>query len=484
MSDKKVLAPEFPASLEWLNVDAPVKLTEQRGKIVILHFWCYSNTHCFDNLAELEELASKYREDLTVIGIFSPLFSSEKSFENAQKSIQRFQLRHACLFDPELKMMKRFGIPSTPAIVYINDCGEILGMLKGSGRRRQLEKLIQNSIQEMPDIATHIPEPVHVKQFSDFGRSLSFPGNVLATNDRLFISDSGHHRIIEVMLSGRILRVYGTGSPGYMDAVGEEAGFNNPQGLAYSDDKLYVADMGNHCIRVIDIVSSEVTTIAGTGKAGKAIVDSTDDPLKVDLNAPNGIRYENGMLFIAMQGLNQIWQFNLGLKMMRTVAGTGVEGHLDGDAREACLAQTSAVAVGRLLEPELFFVDAVGSSLRTLRLRDMRIKTLFGFKPKNFGFADGDKHSARLQYPMDVIYDKQHFALWIADTFNNKIRHVDLHTLMMTTAKIDYEFNEPSSISMANNSLWIANTNEHEIVKVDMVTGDVTKLDIFSVEYS
>jgi DNA-binding beta-propeller fold protein YncE len=484
MIDKRIPVPEFPDTLQWLNVDEPVRLGEQRGKVVLLHYWCYSNVQCQHTLADLAYLEQKYRDVITVIGIYSPVFTTERSIENARKSVQRLQIRHAVIFDPELKLLKRFGVRSTPTVIYIDHEGNIVGMLPGTGRRAQLEKLIKNSIAEMPEHAKIVARPVFVNPYTEFGHELSFPGHVVATSDRLFISDSGHHRILETMHSGRILRVYGSGTASLIDAVGEEAGFNNPQGLAYSDDKLYVADTGNHSIRVVDIVTSEVSTIAGTGRPGNESVNYSDAPLQVSLNTPWGLKYENGMLFIAMMGMNQIWQLNLGLKMIRSFAGNGREGFIDGNAEQAAFAQPSAVAAGRLLEPELFVLDASASAVRSIRLRDMRVKTLFGLGPRNYGDEDGDKMQAKLQHPMDIVFDKEHYALWIADTYNNKIKHVDLRSLKMTSTKINYEFNEPHAVSLANNCLWIANTNDHEIVKVDLASGEVETVDMFAVHFN
>ena len=484
MTDTRILAPEIPDTLQWLNVDEPVRLVEQRGKVVLLHFWCYSNVFCHHTLADLAYLEQKFSDVLTIIGIYSPVFTNEYSVQNARKAVQRLRIRHPVLYDPELKLLKRFGVRSCPSFIYVDHEGYVVGMLQGTGRREQLEKLIRNSAASMPEHTLVVAKPVFVRPYSEFGHDLSFPGNITATNDRLFISDSGHHRILEVMHSGRILRVYGSGTASLIDAVGEEAGFNNPQGLAFSDDKLYVADTGNHCIRVIDIVSSEVTTLAGTGKPGTESIHYSDTPMQVSLNTPWGIHYENGMLFIAMMGMNQIWQLNLGLKMIRSFAGNGKEGFVDGNAEQAAFAQPSAVTVGRLLEPEVFTLDSSASAVRSIRLRDMRVKTLFGLGPRNFGDEDGDKSTAKLQHPMDIVFDKQYFSLWIADTYNNKIKHVDLRSLKMTSTRIDYELNEPGGISLANNCLWIANTNEHEIIKVDLASGIVEKLDVFMVHFS
>src|SRR5204862_2894606 len=101
----------------------------------------------------------------------------------------------------------------------------------------------------------------------DSNQVLAFPGKLLAdeADGRLFVADTGHHRIIEVSLpDGRIQRVFGSGARGWTDGDAADARFDSPEGLALADPFLYVADTENHVIRRIDLNENVVTTIAGT----------------------------------------------------------------------------------------------------------------------------------------------------------------------------------------------------------------------------
>ncbi len=87
-------------------------------------------------------------------------------------------------------------------------------------------------------------------------------------NDRLFIADSGHDRVLITNLDGQIQQSIGSGKPGLLDGTAESA-FTEPQGMALAPDgrTLYVADRANHALRAIDLGSGHVTTVAGTGEA-------------------------------------------------------------------------------------------------------------------------------------------------------------------------------------------------------------------------
>ncbi|NIQ93245.1 MAG: thiol-disulfide isomerase, partial [Desulfuromonadales bacterium] len=88
------------------------------------------------------------------------------------------------------------------------------------------------------------------------------------------------------MHNGRILRIYGSRTPGLLDGMGQEAAFTEPQGMSFSDNCLYVADTGNHAIRRIDVTTEEVLTIAGTGEQGRLREGSFQEPAAVPLNSP------------------------------------------------------------------------------------------------------------------------------------------------------------------------------------------------------
>ena len=96
--------------------------------------------------------------------------------------------------------------------------------------------------------------------------TLRFPGHVVAhaESDRLFIADSGHHRVLVTTLAGEFMeQIGGRDGAGYADGTFEQARFQYPQGLAFdsNNNRLVVADGGNEAIRIVNLVDRRVTTV-------------------------------------------------------------------------------------------------------------------------------------------------------------------------------------------------------------------------------
>jgi DNA-binding beta-propeller fold protein YncE len=69
---------------------------------------------------------------------------------------------------------------------------------------------------------------------------------------------------------------------------------------------------------------------------------------------------------------------------------------------------------------------------------------------------------------MGVAADPDRNAIWIADTFNSKIKRIDVRTGEVTKFKISYELDEPGGLTLYRNKLFIANTNAHKIIALDL----------------
>ena len=85
-------------------------------------------------------------------------------------------------------------------------------------------------------------------------RCLKYPGKICTIGDELAIADSANNRILIVTKDGIVKRTIGNFRHGLKDGNFEESRFHSPQGVAYLNGSLYVADTENHCIRKVNIV--------------------------------------------------------------------------------------------------------------------------------------------------------------------------------------------------------------------------------------
>lgn len=475
MNGPRLHAPELPDHLQWFNTESPLKLADQQGKVVLLDFWTYCCINCMHILPDLQYLESKYQNGLTVIGIHSPKFPNEHVAENIQKAINRYDIHHPVANDPDLKLWQQYGVKAWPSIIYIDPDGYIVGVLRGEGRRKQLDSMIQKSLEsaEKSGIRIYSETPVNTHPEPDL--ALKFPGKVLATADYLYISDSGHNRVLVANHQGRILRKFGSGARALLDGTGEEAAFNNPQGMVITDDYLYVADTGNHAIRRINLRNRDIVTIAGTGKQGRHSDQHANSPIETPLNSPWDLTHRNGMLFIAMAGSHQIWRMDLNSNTIGIYAGNGREDIVNGNANESCFAQPSGLCY---CGNTLYIADAETSAIRTLDSGSNNVSTLVGEGLFVFGDKDGPCNTARLQHPVGITCDQSRKLIWIADTYNHKIKKLDIATNTITTMDTEMPLAEPGGVSLLENTLWVANTNHHQILCADLISGLYTIIDI------
>jgi DNA-binding beta-propeller fold protein YncE len=483
-------APELEGGSAWLNTGSPIKLKDLRGKIVLLDFWTLCCINCMHIMPDLAKLEKKYPNELVVIGVHSAKFENEKNSESIRKAILRYEIHHPVVNDDQMKIWDAYGSRSWPTIVLIDPEGNLLGQASGEGLFRVLDATIEKVIKIHREKKTLNEKPIRfdTAKFRDQPGPLYFPGKVLADEKgkRVFIADSTDHRIVVTDMDGKKLDVAGVGAPGKTNGAFEKAQFDDPQGMALSADgnTLYVADRRNHMIRALDLRARTVTTIAGTGEQDRDRSES-GPALERGLNSPWALYLDGARLFIAMAGHHQIWTLDLKEKTIEPYAGDGRENIKDGPLFASRFAQPSGLASdGKYL----YVADPEVSAIRKVPMNGKgRVETLVGEGLFEFGDIDGPGKDARLQHAIGVAYHNG--AVYVADTYNSKIKTIDLKSGDVTTylggpAKKgeDRLFNEPAGLSVAGDRLFVADTNAHRIRIIDLKTKAVSTLDLKGVE--
>ncbi|MCH2532450.1 MAG: alkyl hydroperoxide reductase [Dehalococcoidia bacterium] len=321
-----------------------------------------------------------------------------------------------------------------------------------------------------------------------YNQNLRFPTHVLTDfdNDRLFISDTGHNRIIVASLDGEIQTLIGNGIEGMSDGSFETAQFSQPQGLVQLGEILFAADTTNHLIRMIDLEFSNVDTIAGTGFPAGGRVDG-GPALEIDLESPWDMTLIGRDLYISMNGRSQIWTYSLDSGVIQAVVGQGVQGFKDGAPEEALLLDPSAIASDE--DGVIYFLDTVASAVRCADLTTSHaVWTILGNAKFDSGDIDGAMPEARLRMPQGVTENGG--VLYISDTHNHKIRRIGLTTEGVSTIAgvkqkgfrdgnfADARFNEPRGISIAGDKIFVADTKNNAVRVLDVTNQVVTTLNV------
>jgi len=296
----------------------------------------------------------------------------------------------------------------------------------------------------------------------NFTAGLSFPGKVLFDSRTGFVSiaDSGCHRIIIAGRDASVKKIIGCGRAGKQDGSFEEAEFNCPRGMAFFRGKLYIADTGNHRLRLADFATGEVVTVAGTGV--QFLPGGCGQPGGTGFNSPWDLVAARENIYIAMAGSNQICVLEPQRNVIRAFAGTGKAGFRDGDLKTACFSRPSGLATD--LTGNLYCADANTSSIRRISLDTGRVETLAALS----GEGTVPAAEATLLHPLGVAWDSSGSRLFVADSGNNRV--VALGPDRENSLSLAQELNNPGGLTVFNGGLLVADTNSHRIVKI---AGDI-----------
>jgi len=468
------LAPALAEQLEWVN-SPPRTLRAQRGRVVLLAFWSAGSVYGHNLLDDLRAVQARHADGVSVIGIHTPKFDAERSARVALKAINRFGLRFPVAHDPGFVAWQHYGVRAWPSVAVIDTEGRLVEIVSGDLQREPLDALVARLLEQGGGAEPRQHEAAAPALKPEPRLPLAFPSGIAVTQNHLYISDGGHHRILECSLDGRILRQFGSGNPGFLDGGSAESSFQSPRGLTVMKDTLYVADSGNHALRRVKLMDGDVDTLAGSGRPGQANGEMQSLPSDMPLNAPWDVAGAFDRLYIAMAGLQQVWEFDLGKRSLRPVAGSGRAALADGVGTSAAFAQPSGLA---LVQQTLYVADSAGSAIRSVHLGNGGVQTLVGHGPYDFGDQDGTRSAARLQYPTALALDPRSPLLWIADTYNDSLKMLRLGGGDLRRYELNYRLHEPGAIAASPGALWVANTNAHEVLRIDLDTGSVRRLPV------
>ncbi|MEU3402438.1 NHL domain-containing thioredoxin family protein [Streptomyces sp. NPDC006670] len=458
----RVRAPELIGKGGWLNTGGKeLTLADLRGRIVILDFWTFCCINCLHVLDELRELEEKHRDTVVIIGVHSPKFVHEAEHAAVVDAVERYEVHHPVLDDPELATWKQYAVRAWPTLVVIDPEGYVVAQHAGEGHAHAIERLVEELEAEHgakgtlrrgdgPYVA---PEPV--------ATDLRFPGKaVVLPSGNLLVSDSTRHQLVELAADGEsVVRRIGSGERGF----GPQA-FSEPQGLALlPDGRVVVADTVNHALRVFDPATGAVETVAGTGRQWWQGSPTSGPALEVDLSSPWDVAWWQGRVWIAMAGVHQLWTWDPEAGTVAVAAGTTNEGLVDGPAAEAWFAQPSGLAAA---DDRLWVADSETSALRYVEPDGeggYAVRSAVGTGLFDFGHRDGDAAQALLQHPLGVTALPDG-SVAVCDTYNHALRRYDPATGQVTTLATDLR--EPSDAVLVGEDIVVVESARHRLTRL------------------
>ncbi|XP_023242175.1 NHL repeat-containing protein 2-like [Centruroides sculpturatus] len=495
-SDDSLKIPDFGLDHEWINTEKPLSVKEDlKGKIIVLDFFTYCCINCMHILPDLFALEEEISitSGLVVVGVHSAKFDNERYLKNVMEAIQRYQIHHPVVNDPQGILWNKLQIYCWPTLIIVGKKCKFLLEISESVDRYAVdlpggseEALMTQEGWKSLDVLRRVDDQQWLEQYPKLDQIINF--------------------IFEIK------DIIGGLESGFIDGNFTESRFCSPQGIACKNSKLlYVADTENHAIRQIDLESRKVKTIAGTGKQGYdkiggkiGIQQEISSPWDVCL--ASSIEKVDDLLFITMAGTHQIWVIFLEDAMLYgesfqkgtcvNFAGSGNEENRNNKYRmKAGFAQPSGIVRMQVEKKQFLYVaDSESSSIRCVSVTDGSVTRFVGgdMDPVNlfaFGDKDGIGIDAKLQHPMGITYSDSEKLLYVADTYNNKIKVIssitkNCYTLKLSDTESDKsekaEFYEPSGLCFVddNKTLFVADTNNHSIKIIDLKKKVMSELNI------
>ena len=199
----------------------------------------------------------------------------------------------------------------------------------------------------------------------------NYPSGVVQDSaGNFFIADVVNNKIRMVTPSGEVRTIAGTGSLDFTNGTGLIATFASPGAIAVGplpNEDIYVADTFNHSIRKLRRPAAPggawiVSTLAGGGEPG--FVNASGGAAR--FNQPGGIAVDlEGNLYVADSGNHRIRKVTPG-GLVSTFAGEGTEGDEEGAAEIAKFAFPSGIAVGPLPNEDIYVADTFNHSIRMI----------------------------------------------------------------------------------------------------------------------
>jgi hypothetical protein len=242
----------------------------------------------------------------------------------------------------------------------------------------------------------------------------------------MYFVEMQNHLIRRVAVDGTIATVAGNGQPGYAGDGGSAAAaqFRQPHSIALdANNNLYVADIGNHRIRQINLTTGTITSIAGNGQREipRDGASAKDHPIF----GPRALSIVGRTMWIALREGHSVWRLDLDSLTLNHVAGTGKQGYSGTEGPAAAATFNGPKGIAATPDGMVHVVDSENQVIRRIDTTAGRVVTIAGGGPqaRGYGGDGGPALSAKLDRPHGIAVAPDG-RVYIGDTNNHRVRWI------------------------------------------------------------
>jgi streptogramin lyase len=242
-------------------------------------------------------------------------------------------------------------------------------------------------------------------------------------NGHVYVVDMANNAVRKIDTKTRVISTFAGGGPaGYSGDGGpaSAAQLKNPHSIQFGPDgSLFICDIGNHCIRKVDMKTGIISTFAGTGTAGP-----TPDGAPIvgtPLKGPRSLDFDaQGNLWLATREGNQVFKFDLAANRISHVAGTGASGFTGNGApaRTATLKGPKGIALDKA--GNAWLADTESHSVRMIDRATGNLELVAGTGEKGDG-PDGNPLACPMARLHGIFVDADG-SVFIGDSEAHKVR--------------------------------------------------------------
>ena len=273
------------------------------------------------------------------------------------------------------------------------------------------------------------------------GNAARFSTPYAATTDgsNLYIADFANNKIRKIVIATGVVTTLagptqGATTAGDTDGTGNTARFSGPNGITNDGTNLYVTEAFNNKIRQVTISTGAVTTMAGPAPGATTSGDTDATGNAARFGSPNGITTDGTNLYVSEAGNKKIRKVDIATGVVTTLAGPAQGATTSGDTDATGNAARFNFPRGITTDgTNLYVADTTNNKIRKIVIATALVTTIGGPAPGavTSGDTDATGTAARFNLPIGVTTDGTN--LYIADTFNNKVRRMVLATGVVTT---------------------------------------------------